>query len=580
MPNTRGENPVAWVSLGLPLSVTTVMLFGGLGAIGAVVKATHLSMHGTSGAATGIAIFGTAFAALLVLPSVITRRLRLAKLQRSSIPFDRASYFEALGSRAAEGALEVEVKFETTDTPNLGNLTMVETSVSRPSPGALLIVSPTSRTLRGSALGTYHYNGELAGWFERALRGPLEALHRRHKITDLRVRFIADPKRGQQADIEPTPDLPQASIVQRKGTVHWMIGGALAAIALAIAAGLADAPHYLTGLVSGVLFVATVVVGAVTCVLFQLRGRNPDGALLRRPLEWLGNSMAYSVVAFFVLALGSPMLFGLGEPGAAHRWYTTGFFIARIVAYFLVWASVAAIIDNASSTFDATGSSKNLDKLGRRAPRIVLILAVILFVACLDWIVGIHREALARWLAPLALANLLAGGIAAAVAIGVLAGRRLERMQLVGALATPKTHAYAGRWIVGGLLAWIVTATGIAVATLASPADQRAAWEPHVLLGTWRGFTAINVGLHVLALLVLVAPAARRSGTAIAIASWLVVLAHVAAAVQFVVPAGRGPDLPTWIELGGFVTALLGIWIVMFQSMGERIVVARRFPPG
>lgn len=552
-------------------------MFLGLGAVAGILEAVHVSMQGTSGAATGLVAYGGAFVVFLFLPSLMLRRLRLAQLRRSKIPFDRDAYFTALDGRAANGALSIEVDFKAKDTPDVSNLTMVPTSSVRPSPGAITIVSPAMRTVRAGWFGTYHYNGELAAWFESALRGVLEALHRRHEITSLRVAFVPELAKTAVAEPVEEAELPRMSIAQKKGTIRWLVGGSIVAVALAIAAGLTDHLHYFTGLLAGLAFTITLALGAGTVVLFQLRGRNPAGLLLRRPLEWITTGIPYSAVAIFILLLGAPTLWAIDQAGPAHTWYRTWFFVSRAVIYVMVWSALPALIEKASAALDATGSHAKLDKLAKTAPRLLTLLGASLLVVVLDWVIGIHREALARWLAPLAASNLIAGGIAAAVGVGCLVVQRLEGLKLVGS-STTDHRAYAARWLVGASLVWLVTAAATAGATLASPDAPRAAWEAHALLGAWRGWSIANIALHVVPLFLLAAPAARRSAAMIATCSLLLILGHAATAAQLVLPAARGGDLPTWIELGGFATALVGIWVALFQSMGERVVVARRAP--
>ena len=572
---------IAWRSLGLARNTSLLIMLLGLGAIAALVKALHVSLEGRAGAGIAFAAFVGGAVVFASVPSLLTRRVRLARLAKLTFPLDRDAYFAALDREAPRAAFAVEAELGEQVVPDVRGLTMVETSAIRPRPGALELVSPAMRTVRSSYFGVYPYNGDLHRWFQAACTGVLLAMDQRHKITALRVRFVPDleaelgkaeetgagPPAGEQA-------LPRMSLAQRRGTVRWLVGGLVPALALAIAAGLTDSARYFGGLLAGLVFSSTLALGAVAFVLVQLRHRSPSGTLLRRPLEWLANSVAYTVMAYLILVLAETRIWSLGHAGAAARWYAPGFFAIRTVIYVFLWAGIASVLQRASAAQDDTGASDKLDKLGRLAPRTLAILAATLWLVSLDWIAGLHREALARGLAPLVGANLAAGGIAAAVAVGSLVVLRLDRMKLLGDHATAERRAFAARWMTGASLAWLVTAGGLAAATYASSDAVRAAWEPHAIAGAWQAWTLAMLVLHALPIVVL--GAARRSPAAIAIASVLLIAGHALEAGQLVLPAGLGPELPTWIEAGGFVTALAGIWVVMLQSVGERQVYPRR----
>jgi hypothetical protein len=570
---------VAWHSLGLSRNSSLLLWFIGIGVIGAAIKALHVSLDGGKGAAIAFAAFGGGGLLFAILPSTMRRKVRLARLARLPMPFDRESYFTVLDQTAKRAALEVAVELRDKVVPDASALNMVETSSVRPSTGAVVLVSPVMTTVRATYFGTYFYNGGLDRWFAKASETALYSLHVKHGIVAMRARFVPEGELAsptQTATPTTGESVPKMTDAQRHRTIRWLVGGATPMIALAIWAGLTNVPRFLHALLAGAVFTTSLALGAIAFVLVQLRSGAAGGVLLRRPAEWLSKGIAYSIAMYGILVISENSIWSLGGDGAASGWYSPIFFALRTCVYVMLWSGLPAVIERASETQDSTGTHGRLEKLAKRAPRVLVILAATVWLVSLDWIVGLHREALAPWLAPLVAANLIAGGIAAAVGASALVVHALDRMKLVGDHATAARRAFTSRWLGGACVAWLVTAGGMVAATLESASPIRAAWLPHVTAGAWQGWAIAMVGTHVVALgLVLLGP---RSSGAVALAAMLVLLGHALEAIQLVCPALLHAGLPAWLEAGGFVAALVGIWVVVFQSVGERRLYPSRDP--
>lgn len=374
------------------------------------------------------------------------------------------------------------------------------------------------------------------------------------------------------------PETRMRHPIQRRLAIRWLVVGSMLLIALAIAAGLTNYTRYFAGLLAGCLFVTTLCLGAVVYVLWQLRRGAADGsAMIRRPLEWLSNGFAYTTVAYIILVLAATHIWSLGETGPARQWYGQWFFVARTALYWFLWAGVGALILKASTEQDTTGSTKSLAKLGHVAPRMLVMVAITGTLVVLDWVVGLHREAPALWLAPFGAAHLLAGGVAAAVAIGYLVISGFATSGSVSDANADTARSAAGRWLAGAAIAWLVTGVVLAVAVEVSSDAPRAAWEAHAWTAGWRSWSLIDIGLHVVPILLVATPTLRKS-IAGSVAASLLVLGHAAHAAQLVLPAAAGVGMPSWVELGGFATALVGVWLVLFQAISERSMVARPAP--
>jgi hypothetical protein len=353
------------------------------------------------------------------------------------------------------------------------------------------------------------------------------------------------------------------------------------ALLATVVGGCVAARHLGYAVLAGVWFATMLGVGALVFVLAQHALRLRWGVIPRRTMEWVALGFAYAFVTLFVVCVCAKALYPWFTDASAwppwERFTITGFWI-RGILYFIVLAAVGVRYASRSAKQDESGNPETTAGLRAAALPFLLIVLVVTVGLGTDWIGGLEGADLGPGTAALFAAYSLAGGLAAALAVTVIATVCYER----GGLLPESWQARRGR-LAGALLgALLLTAAlGAALACFAGSAEPStlAAWRGHWLAGSWQAVSVLLVAAHGVGLL-LVLPGVRRSGGALIAVAACVLLGRYLDAFQLVLPVWSPTDAPAtvFLELLGLVVGMTAPWVAFTLSLLAKRVYPVRDP--
>ena len=247
-------------------------------------------------------------------------------------------------------------------------------------------------------------------------------------------------------------------------------------------------PAYLVGFI---FWAGIAVGGSALTMLHHLTGGS-WGLLVRRPLEAAALVIIPLAVLFIPIALNLPALYPWArgdDPYMAEILKKTAYlnpfgFIARAIAYFVIWSLIAVVLNRLSRRQDQSASRAPTMWLKRlSAPGLGLLFLAASFAA-IDWVMSIEPE----WPSSIYPVMLITGWGLATWCCSILVSGTLRRTEPMEAVATPGRFQDIANLSLAFVMLWAYTSFMQYLIIWCGNLTEEIPWYLRRSRGTWQFF--------------------------------------------------------------------------------------------
>jgi hypothetical protein len=309
------------------------------------------------------------------------------------------------------------------------------------------------------------------------------------------------------------------------------------------------------------------------------------GLATRRIYEAAATSLPFMALLFVPLLFGIPVLYAWARPEVVaadpvlqHRavFQNTPFFVVRSIGYLLAWAGLAFLLLRRSAAEDQPAASDAPRRLQRLSVIGVLVLALTVTFAAIDWLMSLDAEwSSTMYPVMVGMSDLLLA-LAFAVVVVAVFGTALG----LAPLLTPSLYNDLGNLLLAFLMLWAYLAFFQYLLIWAGNLTDEIPWYVLRSSGGWRpvALALAVVGFGVPFWLLLFRPLKRNARPLAAIAG-LILVTRVIDVYWLVAPPflPQGPavnwlDIAAWLGFGG-------VWLAAFVwQLARRPIVAPNDP--
>ena len=183
--------------------------------------------------------------------------------------------------------------------------------------------------------------------------------------------------------------------LNRARAIALVLGGL--ALALCAAGATANPTQFYRSYLFGYLYWISVALGCLAIVMLHHLVGGGWGFVIRRLLESGTRTILLLAILFVPLILGMSRLYSWTQPDVraegssfAQVYLTPTFFLARVAIYFGVWLLLSFFLNKWSALQDRTGNPAMLRKMGALSGPGILIYALTVTFAAVDWVLSLE----------------------------------------------------------------------------------------------------------------------------------------------------------------------------------------------
>ncbi|HEV7666193.1 MAG TPA: hypothetical protein VGQ62_21850 [Chloroflexota bacterium] len=366
--------------------------------------------------------------------------------------------------------------------------------------------------------------------------------------------------------------------------------GAVGLAALALGGILGDPSGAFRAYLVGYAFWLGLALGSIGVVFIQFLTGGMWGLLTRRVFEAGAATLPLFAVLFVPLLFGLPRLYIWAQPDAVaadpilqHKalYLNVPFFIIRAAIYLVVWCMLALRLRRLSAAHDRGPDTGEHSLAALRALQTfsvvgVLILALTVSFAAIDWLMSLDADWYSTMYPPL----VGAGHLLLALACGIVVATRLAPSTVLRDIATPRIWNDLGSLLLAFLMLWAYMAYFQYLLMWAGNLSDEIPWYLRRIDGGWR---AVAVVLAVLGFGVpfcgLLFRPLKRNPRTLALIAALIAIMQVVNVYWLAAPpfAPDGPRLD-WLPAAA-VVGVGGVWVAAFSwQLATRPLLPLRDP--
>ncbi|MFH0793159.1 MAG: quinol:cytochrome C oxidoreductase [bacterium] len=361
--------------------------------------------------------------------------------------------------------------------------------------------------------------------------------------------------------------------------------GATFAMALRVEGGKL---HFAASYLVNFSYLLSLSLGALIFVMLQHITRAGWSVAVRRPAEILAAMLPLLAIMFIPLLKMAPALYdwlqvpakGLpaehGSGGFKEMYLQFPFFIARFVAYFIVWSFLALYLFRQSVRQDATGDPVHTLRMERVSAVGTLLFAITITLASFDLLMSLDHE----WYSTIFGVYYFSGAFVSALAFLILI---IGSLQLSGRLThaiTVEHYHDLGKLLFAFIMFWAYIAFSQYMLIWYGNIPEETVWYYHRQNGGWATVGVILIfGHFVIPFLGLMSRHAKRNKYVLFFWAKWILLMHAVDLYWIVMPQFYRGEIPLrllWIYLGCFV-GLFGIFMaaMLFVARSLSLVPIR-----
>jgi hypothetical protein len=200
------------------------------------------------------------------------------------------------------------------------------------------------------------------------------------------------------ATIETYSPPDSVARVQRLGMAAALVGVVLTILGFVLVGSDARVGRFYEAYLVAYIFWVGIALGSLAILMVIHLTGGAWGLVIRRPLEAATRTIPVMALLFIPIVLGMGHLYHWTHPDAANdpviaqkaAYLNTPFFLARQVFYFAVWSVLAMLLNRWSAEQDRTGDPALVSKLGRLSGGGLVLHALILTFATVDWAMSVN----------------------------------------------------------------------------------------------------------------------------------------------------------------------------------------------
>lgn len=360
-----------------------------------------------------------------------------------------------------------------------------------------------------------------------------------------------------------------------------VMAGAVALVGVAACAvlGPANPKQFFFSWLVSFLFFLSLALGALAFVLFQYATQGGWGVVLRRIGETAFATLPVMAALFLPVLLGLHDLYEWSHADAVEhdallRWkapfLNVPFFLVRAVAYFGIWSFVGVLYYRGSTSQDTTGDPIVSARLRRLAGPAIILLALTLTLASIDWIMSLQPH----WYSTMFGVYFFAGCFVGFIALLSVVAPAMRAAGFVDAIISPEHLQDVGKFLFAFTAFWgYISFSQYFLIWYANLPEETIFYKAR-MEGSWMTVSLFLLAGHFVApFFYLMGRAVKRRGATLAIGGvWLLVMHFVDLYWQVMPtlhPEGFRPsvlDLAAFMAVGGSFVATAG-WLMRRRAL-------------
>jgi hypothetical protein len=354
---------------------------------------------------------------------------------------------------------------------------------------------------------------------------------------------------------------------------------------LCLAGGFFDPTQAFRSYLMAYAFWIELTLGCLGLSFSQLLTGGAWGLAIRRIAEAGARTLPLMALLFVPILFGLPRLYLWAQPAVVaqdpllqHKslYLNVPAFIVRAVIYFVVWCALAYFLGRWSAAQDRDGDPALLSRLQRLATGGVLLLALTVSFAAIDWLMSLEPH----WYSTVYGALVAWGMVLTAMAFAVVVLILLARRPPLAELVSPQLRNELGSLLLAFLVLWAYMAYFQYLLIWAGNLNEEIPWFLRRTQGAWLPFALVVVlGTFAAPFLLLLFRDLKRSPRWLAAISGFLLLTRPIDDFWLVTPAfvTQGPllhwlDLAAWLGQGG-------VWLAAFAWLLARRPLLPRHDP-
>jgi hypothetical protein len=358
------------------------------------------------------------------------------------------------------------------------------------------------------------------------------------------------------------------------GAVCAVLGAVVCAIL-----GVGNPKQFFFSWLVSFMFFLSLALGALFFVLIQYATQGGWGIVLRRIGETVFATLPVMAVLFLPLLLGLRDLYSWAVPGAAEhdallQWkapfLNVPFFLIRAVLYFGAWCFIALLYYRGSSGQDASGDPAVSARLRRLAGPSIIVLALTLTFASIDWIMSLPPH----WYSTIFGVYFFAGSFVGFIALLSVVAAATRSAGLLDTVISAEHLQDIGKLLFGFTAFWAYIAFSQYFLIWYPNLPEETIWYKARLEGSWSTISLLLMAGHFgIPFFYLMGRAVKRRNSTLAVGGVWILAMHFMDLYWQVMPTlhpdGVRPsalDAAAFVAIGGcFVTA--ASWLMRRQAL-------------
>ncbi|HZQ07003.1 MAG TPA: hypothetical protein VFD70_10520 [Anaerolineae bacterium] len=303
------------------------------------------------------------------------------------------------------------------------------------------------------------------------------------------------------------------------------------------------------------------------------------GAVLLRILEAGARTLPWLTIIGLPLYLGIPTLFVWARPEgqadpliqAKAAYLNVPFFVARTIAYFVIWNALVYVMNRWSRARDETGDVRYNDRLRRGGAIGLVIFGFTVTFAAIDWMMSLEPE----WYSTIFGAMVAIGGVLACFAFVILTFTRLARKPPLSSVWSPQLLNDLGNLLLAFVMMWAYLAFSQYLLIWAGNLRQEVTWYVLRLNNGWQ-VLAVLIGVLYFALpfALLIIREVKRHAWLLGLVTLILVITRWVEVYWLIEPAFE-PTLTLNVIAVVATMGMGGVWLALFaRELGKRSLLA------
>jgi len=363
----------------------------------------------------------------------------------------------------------------------------------------------------------------------------------------------------------------------RRIAVPFFTVGVLA-LALTALGGLAgDGARFFRAYLFGYAVWVGLGLGSLGVVLVQFLTGGNWGLVTRRIFEAAAATLPLMAILFVPLLFGLNTLYAWAQPDVVaasailqHKapYLNVSFFIIRTVAYLAIWIGLVGLLRRWSTAQDRSADPAALRRLQRFSVVGILVLAVTVTFAAIDWLMSLDAD----WYSTMYPPMVGAGDMLLALSFGIVVVTLLAPDSPVGQTLTPRIFNDLGSLLLAFLMLWAYMSYFQYLLIWAGNLSDEIPWYLRRVDGSWLPIALVLAGLgFAVPFWFLLFRPIKRNRRALRLIAALIVVTHLVNVYWLVMPPFEpGGPVFDWLPVAALV-GLGGLWLAVFSwELGAR----------